>query len=265
MLSFNSNNNKFIYPGKNQIDYNLRTGKNIIIKQSTISPKFKKHKNISNLILKKYIFNYNFVKSSPTFRIILATVAMATLILTVLIFSNVFCKTNNDTHFLEYDKFIWPVVMQDPNPFDENNPPTDDVVLNSSVWKAASEKNGYYENYYDSKGKVLVTLEDANSACKNLFGNSMELNIDNLNHKKTFYEFIKEEKTFHVDCLSYDQCYIPNVIDLLDLGSTIILKVNYKTLDSFFNNNNSVKKCMEYYLKKQPINNKFYIYKISNC
>ncbi len=248
----------FIYPGRNSLNSYLKT-RNHTYNSSQNS------NNINRISTKpeQYIIR-NCTKSKMIFRLILSTITLGIFTFFIFILSRVFSKGNSNDCFFDYNMFIWPVVMQDPEPFSENVPPPNDIVMNASIWKAASEKSS--QNNFDFDGKILVTLYEAELACDALFGNNIKLNPNDETLRKKFYEFNTEKNLFYVDCVSYDQCYMPNTVNLLNLGNSIVLKVDYIVMDSpinkgFHNINSdiSINKKMEYCLKKNYKNDKFYI------
>lgn len=49
-------------------------------------------------------------------------------------------KGDNALGLSDYDNFIWPVVMQNPENFDESCPAEASTMIAAAVWKAAAEK-----------------------------------------------------------------------------------------------------------------------------
>ena len=60
--------------------------------------------------------------------------------------------------FTCYDNFIWPVVMQDPLPFDEKTPPESSAVISASIWNCAMD-NKNNENKFDFLNNKLLQKE----------------------------------------------------------------------------------------------------------
>lgn len=249
----------FVYPGKTPsvrpIEYSSKinnvanfnkspkqilTSHSDTLKPSSASKEQKSHKSI--LII----------------RILSASIVLLLFTILILFFSKVFGEIYNNNQLLEYNKFLCPVVMQNPEPFNATNPPPNHLLLNASIWKAASEKDINNHNY-DENGKILVTIQEAIQACSDLFGDTIKFDIDTMLSNESFYEYNKEREIFYVECISYDQCYIPNVSEIVEFGDLLILKVNYIKIEP---PNAVPQKQMEYHLKKNINNNNFYIYEI---
>lgn len=210
---------------------------------------------------------YNIHKKSA-FRMLAASFLLAIFLILIIFCSGVFGISQNNSKFAEYDNFIWPVVMQDPDPFNEQSQPSKEIILNASVWKAASEKRTDDYNY-DIYGRVLVNLKEVITACHALFGDKINISLENINPNNKFYEYAPEKNIFYVDAVSYDQCFMPQTVSITNESEHIIaLKVNYITVNSQINlysnthGENHPEKIMEYRLKKDSKNNYFYIYEI---
>lgn len=255
----------FIYPGRNSTKYNKNINNNYVKPRLSL----KQHPNqiAKNTNLKiTYIFKKS-LNFKSLLRILPAYVILLFSTLLILFFSNTCAQIVNNIQFFDYNKFLYPIVMQNPEPFSENNPPPYYLIMNASIWKAASEKDNSDCNY-DETGKILVTLEDAKQACSSLFGDNTKLEPNCESHYKSFYEYNSEKQIFYVDCVSHDQCYMPNTVNAINLGNTILLKVDYvkigpsDDLEKYPNDDQSTQKHMEYYLKKNINNGKFYVSEI---
>ncbi len=247
----NKSGDNFIYPEKNIQNFNSSTGMHSPFFTNTTG-----HSGTNKNIKGKFIF-----------RIILASVVLITSIIIVTFFPSVLGVMHNGSKFVQYDKFIWPVVMQDPDVFSENNPPSNELLLDSSIWKAASEKTKDSCNY-DSRGRVILLAEEVKAACSVLFGDKYNISPKSITANNKFYEYSPEENLFYVDAVSYDQCFIPRTVGLTQYEDLIILKVDYinieenTELNDRYSKNYKSPKHMEYFLKKRTDNGDFYISEI---
>lgn len=251
----------FIYPGKTPAVHTPYSSNTI-----KVNPSFYSDKSTSPTFVKNpdTHASQKYTKITLALRMLFACLLLFFMIL-ILLFSNVFGKIYNSTQLLDYNKFLCPVVMQNPEPFSENSPPPNYLILNASIWKAASEKD--INNYnYDENGKILVTVNEAAQACSNLFGDKIKFDLNDISLDKTFYEYNKEKEVFYVECISYDQCYIPSISEIVELENMLVLKVNYIKIEPGNNSlsNAAAQKQMEYHLKKNISNNNFYIFEIIN-
>lgn len=197
-----------------------------------------------------------------TFKVICCSAALSVFIIMVAFFPSVLGAAHNEFKFMQYDRLIWPVVMQDPDFFSEDNPPSNELLLDASVWKAASEKSEDSCSY-DNKGRVILSTEEIETACKTLFGDERNISPENIKNK--FYEYNPEQNLFYVDAVSHEQCFMPNTVGVTQHKDLIILKVDYVNMDENSNLNYRSAKCykpkkhMEYLLRKNAGNGYFYI------
>lgn len=270
----------FIYPGKHCNEKPLVTYKsdyNCDKKFDVFSYLRKRNEEFTCQKIKKFKkANHYKTKSrdihnkSVIYRIIVSCCALTMFIVAMAgVLSGVFRAEKRSSRFAEYDNFIWPVVMQDPLPFNEIYPPDNEMVLNASVWMATSLKKLDNESL-DKDGRVIVSIDEINKACSNLFGRELSFSDKNINFKKSFYEYSNEKNTFYVDCVSYHNCYVPRTVNVVDLGDIVKLKVGYikivKSDNPILNlkDNSVVDKYMYYTLKINKKTGQFYIYEVKN-
>lgn len=182
--------------------------------------------------------------------------------------NRIYAAATDDSRLREYDTFLTPVVMQDPQPFASPDKAPDDFVLNASLWKAITANNGTNYTEYDDAGKVLVPLGDVVQACRDLFGPSCQLQPKTL-AQETFFTYDSNENKFHVALYSSDSTSIPYTDSIKKQGDSTILRVGYVSPSDAWRNQTSSTiakpkptKYMDYVLKTDPSNNKEYIYAI---
>lgn len=123
------------------------------------------------------------------------------------------------------NKFITPVVMQDPRPFDcaENADPS--MILNASIWRAIMLKS-CFNNDFDSEGRVIINLSDVQRCCKQLFGTDCILNPTQYG-EESFFKFSDEDNKFYISAVSNHNDYLPYIIGYKIKGDTLNVIVGY--------------------------------------
>ncbi|MGN1043964.1 MAG: hypothetical protein ACI4PR_04085 [Acutalibacteraceae bacterium] len=161
----------------------------------------------------------------------------------------------------KFDDIILPVVMQNPEPFSENNPPRAQTVLNSSIWDAAMNKR---EVISDELGRIVLSESEINESANRLF--NMDIDFDKVeNFSEGFYVFQRNENKFLVNSLSGTDNFAPKTLNFCKKDSEIILKVGYVVPGDRFNGSmtdfseNKIEKCMQYHLKKNKNTGKYFI------
>ncbi|MDO4504368.1 MAG: hypothetical protein Q4B84_04450 [Clostridia bacterium] len=167
-----------------------------------------------------------------------------------------------------YDNFIWPVVMQDPSPFDEENFIDETKAIESALWDLCMEHKN--ENLrLDEDGRMSFSNQEVNESLKKLF--NISINFENLKIKKnSFFEFNNYKKIFLVEPISGVDNYFPRVTKAEKIGNSIILTVEYFLPSDQFSQNmkkeilNKTEKTMIYKLKKDIESKRYYISSVCN-
>ena len=161
----------------------------------------------------------------------------------------------------KFDNIILPVVMQNPEPFNEKNPPCPKTVINSAVWDAAMNNR---EVISDELGRVILSKDEVNKSANRLF--NVDIDFDGIeNSKDNFYIFQPEKNDFLVSSVSGTDNFVPHTVSYCKKDSEIILKVGYVTPANGFNGNmtlfseNKIEKYMQYHLKKNKSTGKYFI------
>ena len=63
--------------------------------------------------------------------------------------------------------------MQNPEPFNENNPPSSQIVINSAVWDAAMNNQ---EVISDDLGRIILSKDEVNKSANRLFNVDIDFN-----------------------------------------------------------------------------------------
>mgnify|MGYP000095759258 FL=1 len=165
--------------------------------------------------------------------------------------------------FTCYDDFIWPVVMQDPLPFDEKTPPESLAVIRASIWNCATD-NKNNENKFDENGMLVLSEDEVENNAKKLFGENISLgNRENFNG--SFYKYIPSKKEFIVAPISGTDGYLPHTLKAFERNGDVFLNVGYVSPKNQFNSEmnkiekDKFEKFAKYKLKKNAETGNFYI------
>ncbi|WP_085832745.1 hypothetical protein [Clostridium merdae] len=165
----------------------------------------------------------------------------------------IYRAATDDTQLRAYDTFLSPIVMQDPEPFENEEEANAEMVMKASLWRAVTQ-NGAQYNSYDDQGRTLVPLGDVVDACHALFG--PDCNLQPTNPKEeTFFEYDSQQNVFRVAPYSSQSSFAPYTISSKKSGDTVTLRVGYVVgdwQDATESSNASPEpvKYMQYILKK---------------
>jgi hypothetical protein len=206
-------------------------------------------------------------KISGLFRFMAASVTLTAFLIVFAIAMSVFDKGDEAWNLKNYDDMIWPVVMQDPKPFDENCPPDNETMLKASLWELAMDRKNS-NNSWNSEQQLVISKSDVESAGKKLFGK--ETNFSGINPEGSdFYKFDDSRNAFLVEPISGTDGFLPHTVTAKHEGDDVILKVGYvspknqfsSSMDSVYNNR--VEKYAKYRLKKNANTGNFYVLSVN--
>ena len=131
----------------------------------------------------------------------------------------------------EYEKMLAPVVMFDPDPFDDLTQADVSQLLNSAVWALLMSEEGA-DKYSYSEGEtfgIVVPQKDIETHFNNLFGNeidiaSMHASIDMSEYDITYDAALQ---SYILPITGVESAYTPKVYDIEKQGSSLVLSVGY--------------------------------------
>lgn len=167
--------------------------------------------------------------------------------------SHIYRAATDDSQLRAYDTFLAPIVMQDPEPFENEEEANAEMVMKASLWRAVTQ-NGEQYNSYDDQGRTLVPLGDVVDACHALFGPNCNLQPTNPK-EETFFEYDSQQNVFRVAPYSSQSSFAPYTLSSKKSGDTVTLRVGYVVGDwqdvtESSNASPQPVKYMQYILKK---------------
>ncbi len=131
----------------------------------------------------------------------------------------------------EYEKMLTPVVMFDPDPFDDLTQADVSQLLNSAVWALLMSDEGA-DKYPYSEGEnfgILVPQEDIEQYFVSLFGTEIDLASLHSSIDMSEYEITYDAalKSYILPVTGVESAYTPKVYEIEKQGSSVILSVGY--------------------------------------
>lgn len=204
---------------------------------------------------------------SGLFRFIFACTVLTAFLIAFAIAVSVLDKGEEAWSLKSYDDMIWPVVMQDPKPFDETSPPDQEIMLKASLWELAMDRKNISDAWNEEQ-QLVLPKRDVESAGEKLFGK--EIDFSNIEcNGSCFYKFDNSKDAFLVEPVSGTDGFLPHTINALHDGDDVILKVGYVSPKNQFNNRmnavfeNKIEKYAKYRLKKNINTGNFYVMSVS--
>lgn len=131
----------------------------------------------------------------------------------------------------EYEKFLTPVVMFDPDPFDDLNQADVSQLVNSAVWALLMSDEGT-EQYSYSEGEnfgIVVPQADIEKYFANLFGTEINLASMHSSIDMSGYDIIYDAalQSYILPVTGVESAYTPKVYEIDKQGSSRVLTVGY--------------------------------------
>lgn len=139
--------------------------------------------------------------------------------------------TDNSAEKLKYEQMLKPVVMFDPDPFDDLKQADVSQLLNSAVWSLLMSDEGT-EKYPYSEGDVfgiIVPQEDIEKHFISLFGTEIDIASMHDSIDMSAYDITYDAalKSYILPITGVESAYTPKVYEIEEKGSSVILSVGY--------------------------------------
>lgn len=129
----------------------------------------------------------------------------------------------------EYEEFLEPFVMFDPDPFDDISTAKVAQLINAAIWSVTSDDDSS-DMYEYTDGGLLIPAQAVTEEFTRLFGSQIEdlesvyRTVDMSAHDITYDS---AQAGFIIPITSIDTAYIPEVYEIETKGNSIILSVGY--------------------------------------
>ena len=139
--------------------------------------------------------------------------------------------TDNSAQKAEYEEFLRPVVMYDPDPFDDVRSADITPLVNAAIWSLITQSNSTESFAYstgDNMG-ILIPVEQVTAEFNRLFGKEIDIasqydSIDMSSHDITYDS---AQGGFIIPITSLEVAYTPEIYEIEKKANSIILSVGY--------------------------------------
>lgn len=138
---------------------------------------------------------------------------------------------DNSAEKAEYEKMLAPVVMFDPDPFDDLTRADVSQLLNSAVWALLMSDEGA-DKYPYSEGEnfgIVVPQADIEKYFVSLFGTEIDIASMHSSIDMSEYDISYDAalKSYILPITGIESAYTPKVYEIEKQGSSLILSVGY--------------------------------------
>lgn len=138
---------------------------------------------------------------------------------------------DNTAKKAEYEEFLKPVVMFDPDPFDDLTSSNPAQLLNAAVWELLMSEKGV-SGYSYSQGEtigIIVPQADIEEHFINLFGKEIDIASMHSSIDMSVYGISYDSalKSYILPITGIDSAYIPKISSMKKIGDSVVLTVGY--------------------------------------
>lgn len=136
--------------------------------------------------------------------------------------------TDNSEKKLEYEELLVPVVMYDPDMFDDISAANIDQLTVSAVWAVIKDDDIYPGKYTtDDQGNVLIPAADVTKKFAELYGTDIVPTHIGVKGYSGEFTFNEQNQCYLVTSAGAVAIYTPVVKDIEKSSNTVVLNVGY--------------------------------------
>ena len=136
--------------------------------------------------------------------------------------------TDNSGKKLEYEKLLVPVVMYDPDMFDDISAANIEQLTVSAVWAIIKDEGIYPGKYVtDDQGNVVIPAADVSAKFAELYGTDIAPTHIGVKGYSGEFTFNEQNQSYLVTSAGAVAIYTPVVTDIDKSSNTVVLNVGY--------------------------------------
>lgn len=136
--------------------------------------------------------------------------------------------TDNSEKKIEYESMLIPVVMYDPDMFDDVSAANINQLTVCSVWAVIKDEDIYPGKYdTDDQGNIMIPAQDVEKKFAELFGSSVVPTHIGVKGDFDEFSFNEQSRCYLVTSAGTVPIYTPEVVDIDKSSNTVTLTVGY--------------------------------------
>lgn len=132
----------------------------------------------------------------------------------------------NSRNYDEYNTLLTPVVMNDPDAFDDLTQADPEQLIDISIWSILRSDLSPDQYTYDDNGMVIPEA-DVTAEFRRLFGTEVEPQHATVEGYGYTFAYDATKQTYSIPLTGVVPTYTPRVVNAEERGDTIILTVGY--------------------------------------
>lgn len=144
----------------------------------------------------------------------------------------------NYEEYASYEQFIAPVIMNDPNTFDDITKADMSQLLSIAIWSILDSDNAPDDYKYTDEG-MLLEAKAVEKEFKNLFGSEVtpvHISVDG--GEGVEFKYSEDRKCYVIPITGITPIYTPKILDKSERSDRVILTVGYLASTSWQQDSN---------------------------
>ena len=126
----------------------------------------------------------------------------------------------------EYEKFVAPVIMYDPDTFDDITMANTEQLISIAIWSVL-DSDLAPDTYEYTEGGMIIPETDVEGKFRELFGSEAVLTHATVDGGGIYFSYSEDNSSYIIPITGVTPIYTPKVIEATERNSTVILTVGY--------------------------------------
>ncbi len=135
-------------------------------------------------------------------------------------------QQRNDVRYSEYEEFIAPVIMYDPDTFDDITMANTEQLISIAIWSIL-DSNIEPDKYEYTDSGMLMPQQEVEEKFTSLFGTEVKWNHCTVDGGGIYFSYSETQKAYVIPITGVTPIYTPKVVDVKLTPSSVVLKVGY--------------------------------------
>lgn len=126
----------------------------------------------------------------------------------------------------QYEEFVAPVIMNDPDTFDDVTMADKNQLVAITIWSILEENNDP-DKYDFIEGGMLLPQKEVEEKFRKLFGPDVALNHSTVDGGGIEFKYSEKKSCYIIPITGITPIYTPQVTDIDKKGNSVVLTVGY--------------------------------------
>ena len=135
-------------------------------------------------------------------------------------------KEKNAQKYSELEEFIAPIIMYDPDTFDDISMANTEQLISIAIWSVL-DSNPEPDKYEYTDGGMLMPQSEVEEKFNSLFGSQVKWNHCTVDGGGIYFSYSKTKKAYVIPITGVTPIYTPEITEISERPNTLTLTVGY--------------------------------------